>query len=470
MPIKVTCQQCQKTLKAPEKLAGKRVRCPACQEVVQVPDIATPELDDNFFADPEPQAVRKSNPASEPEFDWSEPLENSDTASAEDAFDNVDNLPTLPVTPRKKTRKRSDPDVAFVTSAGIEEPSRSSTTRQKTSRALPSATSAGQGYWHWILLLGMIPLAISVVIPMPSLMDRLQPLFEKDPTIVDRLNGLESREQFDEFVASLPDGRIPGAHLTRRTFVHWVYALLSAGAFLGLIMVMFPGANVAPGKLLLYGVITGTVGIVLLLGFQFVAEVTQGIHLRRVRGIVGLLFYVVKFIGFSYRCATDGETGFALSFVGFTCGVGLCEELCKALPVAFYLAASRDVDWRTACVLGLASGIGFGVSEGIMYSADYYNGLSGGLTYLVRFASCVTLHAVWASSVALLMYNNQDYLPGHADAGWDALLSFLVFYLGIAMVLHGLYDTLLKQHLEIAALGIAASSFGWWAWQLYRQE
>lgn len=68
------------------------------------------------------------------------------------------------------------------------------------------------------------------------------------------------------------------------------------------------------------------------------------------------------------------------------------------------------------------------------------------------------------------MYNNQDNLPGRADAGWDALLSFVVFYLGIAMVLHGLYDTLLKQHLEIAAPGIAADSFGWWAWQLYQQK
>ncbi|MEI8380961.1 MAG: PrsW family glutamic-type intramembrane protease [Planctomycetota bacterium] len=470
MPIKVTCQQCQKTLKAPEKLAGKRVRCPACQEVVQVPAMARPELDDDFFADPEPQSTRKARPEADPEFDWSEPLDNRDVSKSEGEFDNVDNLPTLPVAPRKKPKKRSDPDLAFVSSAGVEESSRSSSGRKRTSRALPLSTSGGLGYWHWILLVGMLPLAISIFIPMPPFIDRLQPLVEKDPTILDRLVALESRDQFNEFVASLPDGRIPGAHLARKTFVHWVYALLSAGAFLGLILVMFPGANVAPGKLLLYGVITGTVGIVLLLGFQYVAEFTQGIHLRRVRGIVGLLFYLVKFIGFSYRCATDGETGFALSFLGFTCGVGLCEELCKALPVAFYLAANRDVNWRTACVLGLASGIGFGVSEGIMYSADYYNGFSGGLTYLVRFASCVTLHAVWASSVALLMYNNQDYLPGHADAGWDALLSFVVFYLGIAMILHGLYDTLLKQHLEIAAMGIAAGSFGWWAWQLYQQD
>ena len=105
-------------------------------------------------------------------------------------------------------------------------------------------------------------------------------------------------------------------------------------------------------------------------------------------------------------------------------------------------------------------------------SFDLYNGIAGGLTYLVRFASCVTLHAVWASSVALLMHNNQDHLPGQADGdfGWDTILSFVVFYLGIAMVLHGLYDTLLKQELEVAALAVAAASFGWWSWLLYRQQ
>ena len=489
MSIKVTCRQCQKILKAPDKLAGKRVRCPSCQEIVQVPQADAVEAADDLLSEPPSQSTpdpeharsnerdagdKRGRPSSksEQEFDWSQPLEPSDETQKPDEFDNFDKLPEAPAVPRRKPRKSADEDVAFAAPVGSEESnkpvSRNSKSRAKRPRELTQAGAAG--HWHWLLALAMIPLAISIAMPTPPVMERLQSVFDEHPELFDKLEQLQSREQFFEFVASLPDGRVPGAHLARNTVVHWSYALVAAAIFLALIIAMFPGSKARPGQLLMFGLLTGTVGIVLLISFQWVAEFTQNVQLRRVRGIIGLLFYIVKFIGFSYRCATDGETGFVLSFVGFTCGVGLCEELCKALPLAFYLGASRDANWRSACLVGLASGIGFGISEGIMYSSDYYNGIAPGLTYLVRFASCVTLHAVWASSVAMLMYNNQDYLPGqNNDFGWDTVLSFVACYLGIAMVLHGLYDTLLKQELEVAALAVAAASFGWWSWLLYRQ-
>jgi RsiW-degrading membrane proteinase PrsW (M82 family) len=175
----------------------------------------------------------------------------------------------------------------------------------------------------------------------------------------------------------------------------------------------------------------------------------------------------VKFIGFSYRAALNPENGFWASFFGFTCGVGLCEELCKAIPVLIFLRGNTHAGWRAACLVGLASGVGFGVSEGITYSSDSYNGVATGLTYLVRFASCVALHAAWAGAVGLLMSQNQDYL---GDGGFDASDAgyFLVYYLSLAMVLHGLYDTLLKKDYELWALSIAAVSFGWLAWLVWR--
>ena len=194
----------------------------------------------------------------------------------------------------------------------------------------------------------------------------------------------------------------------------------------------------------------------LLLLFQWVAMFTQGFWVRG-RGIVTLVFYVVKFIGYSYRAALDPENGFILSFVGFTCAVGLCEELCKAAAVAVYLTASEKANWRGAFLVGLASGVGFGISEGITYSTDYYNGLHPGLIYAVRFASCVALHAIWAGSVAILMYNDQSHLS------YSSLLEFILFYLGIAMILHGLYDTLLKRDMPVGALVVAAVSLGWMA-------
>ena len=70
------------------------------------------------------------------------------------------------------------------------------------------------------------------------------------------------------------------------------------------------------------------------------------------------------------------------------------EELCKLGPLLWYWHRYQGIPWRTACVWGLASGVGFGVSEGIMYSQEFYNGIENGMTYLVRFASCVARNAV----------------------------------------------------------------------------
>ena len=98
-------------------------------------------------------------------------------------------------------------------------------------------------------------------------------------------------------------------------------------------------------------------------------------HERQGPGRKGLLFYVVKFIGFSYRCAEDPSNGFLLSFIGFTMGVGLCEELVKAVPLLWHFKTYGTMSWRAACLWGFASGVGFGVAEGIMYSSRYYNGI-----------------------------------------------------------------------------------------------
>lgn len=42
MPISVSCPGCEKTLKAKDELAGRRVKCPACGEVVTIPSNSRP--------------------------------------------------------------------------------------------------------------------------------------------------------------------------------------------------------------------------------------------------------------------------------------------------------------------------------------------------------------------------------------------------------------------------------------------
>lgn len=493
MSQSVICNGCQKPLKASDKLAGKRVKCPSCQTVVSIPALPDPALTSGLDGAPKaPSNVPKQSPikpAREPDFDedfdWSEPLESAhghNQRQNEDSSD-ADGLPELPARSagRSKTRRAGSSEASPMMfthqqgdelgkrDAGSRRKSRSqSDTNVRAGESAPRASGGWRDHLHWVLALAMLPLVLSIVLPKPSTPERLAKALQENPQLEKQLEGVSSLE---ELFAVLPDHRFPGAHLERNTLFHWGYAVASAAAFLLLLLAMFPDSKVGTQRLLWTGVITGTVGIVLLLGFQFVAEWTQHFNLRG-RSIVILFFYIVKFIGFSYRCATDGSTGFVLSFMGFTCGVGLCEELCKALPVAIYLGTVRRPDWRATCLVGLASGIGFGVSEGIMYSADYYNGIAPGLTYLVRFASCVALHAVWASSVALLMYGNQDYVPftSMGDFEWSDIVNFILFYLAIAMVLHGLYDTLLKQNLALGALAIAAASFVWWAWLMQQQR
>src|SRR4051794_30693722 len=59
MPITIACSQCDKKLKVPDNLVGKKVKCPSCQAIIQVP--AADEGD----APPEDEGVTK-RPASRP--------------------------------------------------------------------------------------------------------------------------------------------------------------------------------------------------------------------------------------------------------------------------------------------------------------------------------------------------------------------------------------------------------------------
>jgi RsiW-degrading membrane proteinase PrsW (M82 family) len=81
---------------------------------------------------------------------------------------------------------------------------------------------------------------------------------------------------------------------------------------------------------------------------------------------------------------------------------------------------------------------------------------------VVRFISCVGLHAIWAAAVGIMMWHNQETLS--ADSEWGDVLLGMLKILIVPIVLHGLYDTLLKRDINMAALVIAVMSFGWLAW------
>jgi RsiW-degrading membrane proteinase PrsW (M82 family) len=252
----------------------------------------------------------------------------------------------------------------------------------------------------------------------------------------------------DDLLKILPGRRLDGlAHLPRDSQQHWVYAGASAGAFFVLVGVWMAWRVAPAWQLVLVALFTASFGIAILLLMQ-------------------------DLLGHGYQLLLTGDKTFLVNMIGFLV-VGLTEELSKALPVIFYLRTFKSANWRGACLWGMASGVGFGIAEGVLYAREMYNGVAPASVYLIRFASCVTLHAVWSASVGITLFGSRRLLgriigvfvygdkATFAEA-WVPVLRVL----GVAMVLHGLYDTLLTQEQFLPALVVAVLSFAWLGWQI----
>ena len=419
MAIVVQCA-CGTQLKARDEMAGRKGKCPSCGATLLIPVPSPPPVDD----DGEAYAVVEAPPTA-PAF--------------------------VPPVYQESIGAFVPADQAGVRAG-----------RKVRTVGGPSGSPVRE-YLYLILIAALVPLAGSLLLEGDDVEARFDQTVMKH---IDRLGDSITDEGVilsDEFFAKLPENRIEGAHLPYKTTRHWIYAMIAALGFFGLLLACFPGAAVHPGKLIGVGLFTGTIGIIFLLVVQFLAGITQGIGFIRGRGPIVALFYLAKFIGFSYRAALDPANGFWWSFFGFTFGVGLCEEICKALPLFRYHDADRRENWRAYCLLGLASGIGFGVSEGIMYSGDHYNGIHTAGIYVVRFVSCVALHALWSASVGVALAKSEVLL--REMEGFEQFLNFFKI-VGVPMILHGLYDTTLKREMNVEALAIAAISFGWLCWQV----
>lgn len=433
MPIPVECRTCGAQLKVKEQYAGTLARCPKCKMGISIPKLAPKaaeeEVDDLEFepeAPPQPARKRKPIPTKKAPTEVEDELE----------FLDPDDEALLKLPPVRKKKKKS--------------------TLRKTESAPVSPGGRGD-LLVWVFLVAILPLGLISVLPQRSIAERVEKMVEQNQELREELEEYGAQD----FLAMNKDLSLDGAHLSRKSLFHWAYAFFAAAGFLALMNAMRHQTTVTAPGLFLTGVLTGTVGIAMLLIFQVLAEFS--LHIRVLGGSVfALIMLAIKFIGFSYRAALDPNSGFLWSFVGFTCGVGFCEEICKAIPVFYYLRNTRSSDWRGTCLLGFASGAGFGISEGIMYAGSYYNGIEPAAVYIVRFVSCVAFHAILSGGVALLMFGNQDYIDG--DNEWLTFLWGGMTYILIAMVLHGLYDTLLKQRLDPVAFIVALAAFGWLAW------
>ena len=425
MAITFSCPECGKSVNAPDYFAGKRARCPGCKIILTVPKTEAADEPEYEVAEDGPAPQSTEPPAISPQSVW-QPVRGT--------------TPTV----SESWSRRVGPSASSLKAAAT---------------VLRTPATSGRDRLYWVFVLALIPLGFSLLSEEDDTAERIGLTLEHNEQVVKQFEA-SKKESFDDLLDALPDGRIEGAHLSHGSWMHWLYAVISAAVFFGVLLLFSRKDSAPPVSLILVGLFTGTIGILLLLGVQWAGFASQGVWFRG-RGIAIVIFYIIKFIGFSYIAALNPENGFFLSFFGFTLGVGLCEELCKALPVIMEFRRRSTMGWRGAFLWGLASGVGFGVSEGITYASGHYNGISTWGIYVVRFVSCVALHAMWGGSVGILIYRNRELIDGHMD--WSDWIMPLAKFLGVAMVLHGLYDTMLKREMNLLALIVAIASFAWMA-------
>ncbi|MBD2209351.1 PrsW family intramembrane metalloprotease [Nostoc linckia FACHB-104] len=174
---------------------------------------------------------------------------------------------------------------------------------------------------------------------------------------------------------------------------------------------------------------------------------------------IPLLLFIQKFPLFSFLYAAT-DWGLIPRLIGFILGVGILEEVCKALPIyLFFLRPAKLIDPLTLAFYGTMSGLGFAISEGVVYSAVYAFGLVQGeidisayvLTNTIRFVCLPLFHAIWAGITG--------YFLGLAAINPSRQGAIIAIGIAIAAVLHGLYDTFAGGLLGLAVMAFSILLF-----------
>jgi RsiW-degrading membrane proteinase PrsW (M82 family) len=462
MPIDVTCPHRGRTLRAADRQAGKRCKCPGCAQLLTVPvpvgqhqdeapraasptpDAAAPDPVDDLSALARAAAEARSP---SPPFARSAPPPPAPAAPVSDDAEYEDPPPAAPPAARVLTYADGGTSFRAQPMVGAERPPLPVIAPPAEDVAAREKSWRGNGYW--LLLLTFIPLGVLSFSPHLGLKDRLEQTMRHHPELPWGNSSLEEMtpQRFDELFDQLPGHRLEGAFLSRTSVYPWLMALASAAMFVGIARVALPAPRVTTQRIALTGLFTGTLGVCVLIAIQFVG-----------------MFCCV---GLFYLAALSPTAPFGPSLIGFVLGVGICEEVVKCLPILWLLYRGNLngglLNWRDAGMIGLASGAGFGVSEGMLYSIRYYNGVEPALVYAVRFCSVIALHATLSAACALILQRKQDHLIGEKMDPINWLLTLAAIIL-VPIFLHGLFDALAKQELMFGSLLVAVGSFAWLSW------
>lgn len=440
MIVTAICSGCGKQLRGGERFAGKRIACPVCKTPVDMPAHPSAEEEDEFRLLPEETRV------------------------------------PVPIPPVKPSRTNYDPRP--VTS--IEAPSWA----PMLTAAVTGSEEVGPGapapadppaspllHLCWVFAFTLVPLIVMLFADFVALGSTKEAARKAIEQQEDKWNevaksGEQSPEEMKkELEIIFHQYKQDRAFLPPDTILHWPLAFIAAAFFLAIVSGMGMDGSAQPWQLLILGILSATLGIMFLLTVQRLAIWSLGFPWGG-RGLLGAVIGILKLIGFSYYAAHNPEMGFFPSLFGYTFGVGLCEEVIKVLPVYVFYRMGGKLSSRGAILWGLALGVGFGVSEGIHYSAEHYNGAASADIYFVRFLSCVSLHAMWTAMAAMMISFKLDHGIDHEEL--HSLGAAYVLTFAVPIILHGLYDTLLTHEMYLMALLSAVVTFMIFAWLVFR--
>src|SRR5215510_9309050 len=155
----------------------------------------------------------------------------------------------------------SDPRPKVSRVVDYDSPSPTLTLEQKIERDLKESPPRGWSRTYLFLLAALIPLMVSLVHPgnRYDVQARLAHTHSKLPAkdqvrIADDF--AKNKQPIEKLLMTLPGHRIENAFLGRDSWMHWVYAAVAAGAFLGFMVLVFPSSRAKPRDLLRIGLFT----------------------------------------------------------------------------------------------------------------------------------------------------------------------------------------------------------------------
>jgi len=170
--------------------------------------------------------------------------------------------------------------------------------------------------------------------------------------------------------------------------------------------------------------------------------------------LAGYGYQALGFLGVRYDAAALAETDLIGLFAYAVLGIGVVEESAKMLPFLVIVLRFRDFDEpMDGIVYASFLALGFSLIENLHYF-DYLTAEEA----LARGFAGPVVHIVFASV--------WGYRIGAARLAGRSVIPAAMIWLGVAALLHGVYDFIVLGFSDVALLAAAAVIVAVWIWRL----